>query len=320
MKPDGVIAFHVTNRFLDLVPVVDGARATRTACRRSGSHDDGDDVLASRSDWVLLSKNTALLDESADRRRAPRRSCARPDWRLWTDDFNNLFQVLEVTAATLRECGATIGPACHAPHRNLHRSMIARPSLDRRPAPYQALVRPRRGRFIEAIDQRALPHAVVTVKIADADAAALAIRKMLVRGAPLIGAVGAYGLALALDRDSGDAALAQRARGARRNPADRRQSALGARPCPRRASRRLRSASAPTPHGREADAIGDEDVAINHAIGDARPRTVARHRAAARRADQCDDALQCRRARDVWLGHGDGAAVPRAAEGMPLHV
>ena len=36
MKPDGVIAFHVTNRFLNLVPVVD-ALATRTACKRCGS-------------------------------------------------------------------------------------------------------------------------------------------------------------------------------------------------------------------------------------------------------------------------------------------
>ena len=63
------------------------------------------------------------------------------------------------------------------------------PIADR--ATYQALVRPRRGRFIEVLDQRALPHSVVTVKIAAADAAALAIRKMIVRGAPLIGAVGA---------------------------------------------------------------------------------------------------------------------------------
>ena len=55
MKPGGVIAFHVTNRFLDLVPVVDGAGRTRTACTRSGSRDDGEGALASRSDWVLLS-------------------------------------------------------------------------------------------------------------------------------------------------------------------------------------------------------------------------------------------------------------------------
>jgi methylthioribose-1-phosphate isomerase len=57
------------------------------------------------------------------------------------------------------------------------------------------------------IDQRALPHALVKVTIGDAEAAALAIRRMWIRGAPLIGAVGAYGLALALDRDASDAAL-----------------------------------------------------------------------------------------------------------------
>ena len=76
------------------------------------------------------------------------------------------------------------------------------------PAPYRALKRPRHAHHVEAIDQRALPHAVVTAKIADANAAALAIRSMWIRGAPLIGAVGAYGLAMALQRDPSDRALA----------------------------------------------------------------------------------------------------------------
>src|SRR5207302_1045825 len=66
------------------------------------------------------------------------------------------------------------------------------------PASYRALRRTPRAHVIEVIDQRALPHAYVTVRIADADAAALAIRKMMVRGAPLIGVGGAYGLAGAL--------------------------------------------------------------------------------------------------------------------------
>ena len=90
---------------------------------------------------------------------------------------------------------------------------VAAPTLrlasDRDPAPYRALVHHPGARFIEAIDQRALPHAIVMAKIADADTAALAIRKMWVRGAPLIGAVGAYGLALALDRDATDFGLGQ---------------------------------------------------------------------------------------------------------------
>src|SRR4051812_2511873 len=75
-------------------------------------------------------------------------------------------------------------------------------------APYRALRRARHARFIEVIDQRALPHAQVMVKITDAHTAALAIRRMWVRGAPLIGAVGAYGLAMALQQDGSDAALA----------------------------------------------------------------------------------------------------------------
>src|SRR5882724_1644920 len=77
------------------------------------------------------------------------------------------------------------------------------------PASYRALRRSPGAHHIDVIDQRALPHACVTARIADADAAALAIRRMMVRGAPLIGAVGAYGLALALDRDAGDTALAR---------------------------------------------------------------------------------------------------------------
>src|SRR6266446_1820032 len=76
------------------------------------------------------------------------------------------------------------------------------------PAPYRALVHPPGTRRIEVIDQRALPHVNTTIRIATADVAALAIRRMWVRGAPLIGAVGAYGLALALDADAGDASLA----------------------------------------------------------------------------------------------------------------
>src|SRR5436190_21479881 len=77
------------------------------------------------------------------------------------------------------------------------------------PAHYRALRRSPGSHVVEVIDQRALPHAYVTARIADADAAALAIRKMIVRGAPLIGVVGAYGLALALDRAPSDAALAK---------------------------------------------------------------------------------------------------------------
>jgi methylthioribose-1-phosphate isomerase len=135
------------------------------------------------------------------------------------------------------------------------------------PAPYRALVRPPGARHVDVIDQRALPHALVRIKIATADAAALAIRKMWIRGAPLIGAVGAYGLALALDRDASDDALASAfaALDATRPTAVNLRWALErvrAKVAPLARSERADAAWA------EADAIVREDVATNHAIGE----------------------------------------------------
>jgi SAM-dependent methyltransferase len=99
MKPGGVIAFHVTNRFLDLVPVVK-ALADHEGLNAVWVRDESEGALASRSDWVLLSDDDTVLD-------APRvveastEFVERPDWRLWTDDFNNLVQVLKVRRGAL---------------------------------------------------------------------------------------------------------------------------------------------------------------------------------------------------------------------------
>jgi methylthioribose-1-phosphate isomerase len=65
----------------------------------------------------------------------------------------------------------------------------------------------RDGFSVSAIDQRRLPHEFVVVEIPDAQAANEAIRTMLVRGAPLIGATAAYGMALAMRDDRSDATL-----------------------------------------------------------------------------------------------------------------
>jgi methylthioribose-1-phosphate isomerase len=63
------------------------------------------------------------------------------------------------------------------------------------------------GWSVSAIDQRLLPHDFVVARLTTCDAAADAIRTMLVRGAPLIGATAAYGVALAMRADGSDAAL-----------------------------------------------------------------------------------------------------------------
>jgi methylthioribose-1-phosphate isomerase len=61
---------------------------------------------------------------------------------------------------------------------------------------------------VEVIDQTMLPHRFATKRIGDLDSAVHAIASMVVRGAPLIGAAAAYGLALGLRHDASDAGLA----------------------------------------------------------------------------------------------------------------
>jgi len=73
--------------------------------------------------------------------------------------------------------------------------------------PYRTIWPVEAGDAVEAIDQTALPHRFATRRIGDLDAAIEAITTMVVRGAPLIGATAAYGLALALKSAPGDAAL-----------------------------------------------------------------------------------------------------------------
>jgi methylthioribose-1-phosphate isomerase len=122
------------------------------------------------------------------------------------------------------------------------------------------------GWSVSAIDQRRLPHDFVVVRLASCDAAADAIRSMLVRGAPLIGATAAYGVALAMRADSSDAALDQACK-----------TLIATRPTAinlKWALDEMRSLLRPLPPKERTAAaywrateIGEEDIAINRGIG-----------------------------------------------------
>jgi len=122
------------------------------------------------------------------------------------------------------------------------------------------------GWSVGAIDQRRLPHHFVVEQLTTCAAAADAIRSMLVRGAPLIGATAAYGMALAMRADSSDAALDQ----AYRMLIATRPTAINL----KWALEEMRSLLRPLPspdrtavaYSRAAE-IAEEDVAINQGIG-----------------------------------------------------
>ena len=75
--------------------------------------------------------------------------------------------------------------------------------------PYRTIWLAKDGKGVEIIDQTRLPHEFVTVTLTTLSDAEAAIRDMWVRGAPLIGATAAYGMALAALADASDAGLAK---------------------------------------------------------------------------------------------------------------
>jgi len=122
------------------------------------------------------------------------------------------------------------------------------------------------GRGIRIIDQRKLPWELYFIDLNSMQEVATAIRDMWVRGAPLIGAVGAYGLALALVEDASDQNLynAHQALFETRPTAinlkwalDNLRAEVQSLPLNQRAAKALQKATA----------IADEDVDLNRAIG-----------------------------------------------------
>jgi methylthioribose-1-phosphate isomerase len=123
------------------------------------------------------------------------------------------------------------------------------------------------GRSVGVIDQTLLPHRFETRSLATVEQAAEAISTMVVRGAPLIGVAGAYGLMLALQQDPTDRALAA----AFELLNDTRPTAVNLRWALERVRQRV--ASLPEVERAEAaqaeaGAIAEEDVAMCEAIGD----------------------------------------------------
>src|SRR6478736_4626866 len=133
--------------------------------------------------------------------------------------------------------------------------------------PYRTIWLGRNGWSVGFIDQTRLPHELVVREIGTLAEAAHAIKSMQVRGAPLIGAVAAYGVCLALRQDASDAGLDA----AVAHLAEQRPTAVNLRWAleeMRAAVRNLpREARVAAAYARAA-AICDEDVATNRRIGE----------------------------------------------------
>jgi methylthioribose-1-phosphate isomerase len=132
--------------------------------------------------------------------------------------------------------------------------------------PYRTIWPATDGKAVEIIDQTKLPHIFKTLRLETMRDAERAIKDMWVRGAPLIGVTGAYGIALAMREGASDAAL----KAACERLAEARPTAVNL----RWGVDRMRAHLTPLPENKRAEAawaeaarIADEDVEINASIG-----------------------------------------------------
>jgi len=95
LAEDGVIAAHISNRHLDLQPVLwqlsqEFGLAMVQVNRPVSTGDDG-----YPSEWILLARDPALLEIPEIQSRAESFAGYATSIRLWTDDYSNLFQILK---------------------------------------------------------------------------------------------------------------------------------------------------------------------------------------------------------------------------------
>ena len=95
LAPDGVIAAHISNRHLDLRPVLwqlaqEFGLEIVQVNRPASSGENG-----FPSEWILLARNPAFLEIPAIKSRAISFEGYTSSIKLWTDDYSNLFQILK---------------------------------------------------------------------------------------------------------------------------------------------------------------------------------------------------------------------------------
>jgi methylthioribose-1-phosphate isomerase len=177
------------------------------------------------------------------------------------------------------------------------------------------------GRSVGIIDQTQLPHRFITLQLTTLKDASHAIAAMQVRGAPLIGAAAAYGVALALKGDPSDQAL-ERACAvllATRPTAINLNWALD----------QMMAAVRNRPHGervaaafRRAGEIADEDVAINQAIGQHGVKLIEAIAAKKQAGERVNVLTHCNAGWLATVDVGTATAPIYAAhdQGLPVHV
>jgi hypothetical protein len=94
MKPDGILAINISNRYLDLEPIIAQA-AKEMGWSGIMVYDEGNSESYYVSNtWVLLTKSPAIFSHPNFQDANATSLQPRPGFRSWTDDYSNIIQIL----------------------------------------------------------------------------------------------------------------------------------------------------------------------------------------------------------------------------------
>ncbi|MCZ7645069.1 MAG: fused MFS/spermidine synthase [Planctomycetota bacterium] len=95
LQPDGVLCVHVSNRFLELKPLVEGLALGRGFHALYVDNDEDDVIGADPNGWMLVTRNRAFLEAPEVKRLESKWERPKPMPEPWTDDYASLFSVLK---------------------------------------------------------------------------------------------------------------------------------------------------------------------------------------------------------------------------------
>ncbi len=96
LKPDGILALHISNRYLDLAPVcAAGAQYFNKTARTVSDDGEGGSYLSS-STWVLVTDHPQWFDSDTFTGADVATTQLKPGLRPWTDDYSNIVQILRL--------------------------------------------------------------------------------------------------------------------------------------------------------------------------------------------------------------------------------
>ena len=103
LNSDGILAIHVSNKYLDLVPIV-AAIAANLGKAAIAVYDTGDGgKYPSASDWVLVTSKKEIFEDPIFDAESVEDIEVNPRIRMWTDDYSNVFQIMDLSRVEKEE-------------------------------------------------------------------------------------------------------------------------------------------------------------------------------------------------------------------------